>query len=110
MHCLLARGQWAVGRLQCTASLPGSSGRCRRGVVWCGVPKAMLEEGNGRDLHPRVQVYGGAVCVARATCVRVWLQAYKWGAGETWMSPSWRQLSLEKFPRYSLSLRLLMQA
>ena len=31
------------------------------------------------------------------------------GVGETWMSPSWRQLSSQKFPLYSLSLRLLVQ-
>ena len=28
MHCLTARGQWAVELLQCTASLPGGSGQC----------------------------------------------------------------------------------
>ena len=28
MHCLTARGQWAVQLLQCTASLPGGSGQC----------------------------------------------------------------------------------
>ena len=35
------------------------------GVVWCGVPKALLREGNGRDVYPRVQVNGrGAVCLS----------------------------------------------
>ena len=38
-------------------------------VVWCGVPKALLPKGNGRDVYPRVQVNGRAVCVARALCV-----------------------------------------
>ena len=41
------------------------------GVVWCGVLKALLLEGNGRDVYPRVQVNGRAVCVARALCVNV---------------------------------------
>ena len=57
------------------------------------VRKALLPEGNGRDVYPRVQVNGRAVCVARAPCVSVWLSAERRGAGETWMSPSWRQLS-----------------
>ena len=39
------------------------------GVVWCGVPKALLPEGNGRDVYPRVQVNGrGCVCCVRAVC------------------------------------------
>ena len=39
------------------------------GVVWCGVPKALLPEGNGRDVYPRVQVNGrGCVCGVRAVC------------------------------------------
>ena len=69
---------------------------CGRGPspsVWCGVPKALLPEGNGRDVYPRVQVNGRAVCVARAPCVSMWLLAERGGVGETWMSPSWRQLS-----------------
>ena len=42
------------------------------GVVWCGVPKALLQEGNGRDVYPRVQVNGrGCVCCARAVCMCV---------------------------------------
>ena len=36
LHCLNVWGQWAVELLQCTASLPGGSGRCNS-VVWCGV-------------------------------------------------------------------------
>ena len=40
-----------------------------RGVAWCGVPKALLPEGNGRDVYPRVQVNGpGCVCGVRAVC------------------------------------------
>ena len=31
---------------------------------WCGVPKALLQEGNGRDVYPRVQVHGRAVCIS----------------------------------------------
>ena len=39
------------------------------GVVWCGVPKALLPEGNGRDVYPGVQVNGrGCVCCVRAVC------------------------------------------
>ena len=34
------------------------------GVVWCGVPKALLLEGNGRDVYPRVQVNGRDVCLS----------------------------------------------
>ena len=40
------------------------------GVVWCGVPKALLPEGNGRDVYPRVQVNGRAVCLS-VRCVLV---------------------------------------
>ena len=79
-------------------------------VKWCGVPKAPLPEGNGRDVYPQVQVNGRAVCVARAPCVSVWLSAERGGAGETWMPPSSRQLSSQKFPLHSLSLRLIVQA
>ena len=39
------------------------------GVVWCGVPKALLPEGKGRNVYPRVRVNGRAVCVACALCV-----------------------------------------
>ena len=80
------------------------------GVVWCGVPKALLPEGNGRDVYPRVQVNGRAVCLARASCVSVWLSAERGGVGETWMSPTRRKLSSQKFLLYSLSLRLQVQA
>ena len=44
------------------------------GVVWCGVvcrgvPKALLPNGKGRDVYPRVQVNGlGCVCCVRAVC------------------------------------------
>ena len=75
-----------------------------------GVPKALLPEGNGQDVYPRVQVNRRAVCVAHAPRVSVWLSAGRGGARETWMSPPWRQLSSQKFPLYSLSLRLLVQA
>ena len=37
-------------------------------MVWCGVLKALLPEGKGRDVHPRVQVNGKAVCVVCAMC------------------------------------------
>ena len=39
-------------------------------VVWCGVPEALLPEGNGRDVYPRVQVNGRAVCLS-VRCVLV---------------------------------------
>ena len=44
-------------------------------VLLCDVPKALLPEGNGRDVYPRVQVNGRAVCIARALCVGVWISA-----------------------------------
>ena len=59
------------------------------GVVWCGVPKALLPKGNGRDVYPRVQVNGRAVCVVRAPCVSVWFWAEGGGAGGTWTSSPW---------------------
>ena len=34
------------------------------GMIWCGVPKALLPEGNGRDVYPLVQVNGSAVCLS----------------------------------------------
>ena len=39
-------------------------------VLCCVVPKALLPEGNGRDVYPRVQVNGRAVCLS-ARCVLV---------------------------------------
>ena len=39
-------------------------------LLWCGVPKALLPEGNGRDVYPQVQVNGRAVCLS-ACCVLV---------------------------------------
>ena len=49
----------------------------------------------------------GRVSGARVVCVVI---GGKWGGGETWMSPTRRLLSSEKFPLYPLSLRLLVQA
>ena len=80
------------------------------GAVWRGVPKALLPEGNGRDVYPWVQVNGRAVCIEHAPCVSVWLTAERGGVGETWMPPTRRMLSSQKFLLYSLSLRLLVQA
>ena len=43
-------------------------------VLCCVVPKALLPEGNGRDVYPRVQVNGrGCVCCVRAVCMCVGL-------------------------------------
>ena len=39
-------------------------------MLCCVVPKALLPEGNGRDVYPRVQVNGRAVCLS-ARCVLV---------------------------------------
>ena len=39
-------------------------------VLCCVVPKALLPEGNGRDVYPRVHVNGRAVCLS-ARCVLV---------------------------------------
>ena len=39
------------------------------GVVWFGVPKALLPNGKGRDVYPRAKVNGlGCVCCVRAVC------------------------------------------
>ena len=50
------------------------------GVLGCA--EALLPEGNGRDVYPRVQVNGRAVCLVRAPCVSVWLSAERGGVGE----------------------------
>ena len=53
------------------------------GVVVCGcVPKALLPEGNGRDVYPWVQVNGRAVCIACALCVSVWISAERDDMGD----------------------------
>ena len=44
-------------------------------VLCCVVPKALLPQGNGQDVYPRVLVNGRAMCLARAACVSVWLLA-----------------------------------
>ena len=85
---ILCETQQLWGHWQVRASPVNWCGVVWCGVVWCGVPKALLPEGNGRDVYPRVQVNGRAVCVARAPCVGVWLSAERGGVGETWMSPS----------------------
>ena len=51
-------------------------------MVWCGVPKALLPKGNGRDVYPRVPVNGRAVCVARAPCVSVRFTAERGESGK----------------------------
>ena len=84
-HCRTAWAKRAMGVLQCTAPLLVLC------CVWlsclvlccivlccvmlccvvlcCVVPKALLPEGNGRDVYPRVQVNGlGCVCCVRAVC------------------------------------------
>ena len=48
-------------------------------VLCCVVPKALLPEGNGRDVYPRVQVNKRAVYVACALCASVLSLA---GSGE----------------------------
>ena len=53
------------------------------GVVWCGVPKALLQEGNGRDVYPRVQVNRRAVCLS-AHCVPVCCCAARPLHNHTW--------------------------
>ena len=54
-------------------------------VLCCIVPKALLPEGNGLDVYPRVQVNGRAVCVARALCAslltRLGCGCGAWGPG-----------------------------
>ena len=80
------------------------------GVVWCGVPKALLPEGNGRNVYPRVQVNGRAVCVARALCVSVWLSAERGGVGENLDVTLLATVVIPEVPAHSLSLRLLVRA
>ena len=75
----------------------------------CYVPKALLPEGNDRDVYPRVQANWRAVCVVRAPSVGLRLLAERGVVRETFMSPPGRQLSSQKDPLYSLSLRLLVQ-
>ena len=54
------------------------------GVVRCGVPKAPLPEGKGRDVYPRVQINGRAVCAAWALCASVFHAAEGGNREETW--------------------------
>ena len=56
------------GAVRCCAVLCCSVLCSVRAVLCCIVPKALLPEGNGRDVHPRVQVNGRAVCLS-ARCV-----------------------------------------
>ena len=46
-----------------------------KGVKWCHVLKALLPEGNGRDVYPRAQVNGRAMCVVCALCACVLLHS-----------------------------------
>ena len=41
----------------------------QRGVVWCGVPTALLPKGKGRDVYPWVQVNRRVAHVAHTLCV-----------------------------------------
>ena len=61
-------------------------------VLCCVVPKALLPQGNGRDVYPRVQVNGRAVCIARAMCKCVDIGGER-GVGETWRPPTRQLLS-----------------
>ena len=82
-----------------------------RGVAWCGV--VWCAEGTvTRRQWPGCLPTGarkreGCVCSARAVCKCVVIDG-KRGVGETWVSRSRRLLSSQKFPLYSLSLRLLV--
>ena len=78
------------------------------GVVWCGVPKALLPEGNGRDVYPRVQVNGlGCVYCARAVCTCVGPGGER---GKTWSGRPWRPRLFQELPLHPFSFRLLVQA
>ena len=57
------------------------------GVVWCGVPKALLPKGKGRDVYPRVQVNGRAVCVVCVLCASVFRKGRRAGRGRPGGSP-----------------------
>ena len=78
------------------------------GVVWCGVPKALLPEGKGQHVYPRVQVNGRAVCVLCALCASVFL-AVESGNRETWRLLTRSLLLARELPRDSLQLRLPVQ-
>ena len=80
----------------CLALLRGDVLRCVAlcCVVLCRVVlKALLPQGNGRDVYPRVRVNRRVVCMARALCVSLWFSAERGGVGKTWMSPTRRMLS-----------------
>ena len=80
------------------------------GVVWCGVPKALLPEGNGRDVYPRVQVNGrGCVCRVRTVC-KCGDPGGERGSREDLVVTPWRPSLLQELPLYPLSLRMLVQA
>ena len=79
------------------------------GVVWCGVPKAPLPEGKGREVYPRVQVNGRAVCVVCALCVSVFSAAESGDRG-TWRRPTRPAPLAQELTRDSPALRLLVQA
>ena len=48
----------------------------RCGAVWCGVPKALLPKGNGRDGLVQAKMQAGRVVCLSADCV--WCVAHMW--------------------------------
>ena len=52
---------------------------CCAAVLWWIVPKALLPKGKGRDVYPRVQVNGRAVCAVPALCASVFRKGRRAG-------------------------------
>ena len=74
VQCGVWHGTARCGAVRCGAVRRGAvqCGVVWYGMVWCGVvwcvPKALLPDGKGWDVYPRVQVNGRAMCVACALC------------------------------------------
>ena len=83
-------------------------GLVRYGVVWCAEGAVTRRQWPG-CLPTGTGKREGCVSGARAVCKCVVIGGER-GGGETWMSPTRRLLSSQKFPLYSHSLRLLVQA
>ena len=79
------------------------------GMLWCGVPKALLPKGKGRDVNPRAQVHGRAVCVVRTLCANVFRKGRRAGRGRLGGSPHAIVVS-PGAPAGPLPLRVLVQA
>ena len=61
------------------SALKSHQGHC--GVLCCHVPMALLLQGNGRDVYPKVQINGRAVSRVRVPYVSVWFTPEKGESG-----------------------------